>query len=136
MLKDLAREQEQATGQVNISALSRETGFDRKDREELPRSSSDARHPHQTRQSGSLQTIYPQGTEELSPIESCPPLRRNSRTKILRRSNHPQRLPLLAARIPPSSSAGAFRASLESPRAAFFCRLPSLADRGRSTPEG
>ena len=30
MLKDLAREQEQATGQVNISALSRETGFDRK----------------------------------------------------------------------------------------------------------
>ena len=30
MLKDLAREQEQATGRVNISALSRETGFDRK----------------------------------------------------------------------------------------------------------
>ena len=30
MLKDLAREQEQATGRVNISELSRETGFDRK----------------------------------------------------------------------------------------------------------
>jgi transposase len=30
MFKDLAREQEQATGRVNISALSRETGFDRK----------------------------------------------------------------------------------------------------------
>jgi len=30
MLKDLAREQEQATGRVNISELSRETRFDRK----------------------------------------------------------------------------------------------------------
>ena len=30
MFKDLAREQEQATGRVNISELSRETGFDRK----------------------------------------------------------------------------------------------------------
>lgn len=30
MLKDLAREQEQTTGRVNISELSRETGFDRK----------------------------------------------------------------------------------------------------------
>jgi len=30
MLKDLAREQEQNTGRVNISELSRETGLDRK----------------------------------------------------------------------------------------------------------
>ena len=30
MFKDLAREQEQTTGRVNISELSRETGFDRK----------------------------------------------------------------------------------------------------------
>jgi len=30
MLKDLAREQEQTTGRINISALARETGFDRK----------------------------------------------------------------------------------------------------------
>ena len=30
MLKDLAREQEQTTGRINISELSRETGFDRK----------------------------------------------------------------------------------------------------------
>ncbi len=30
MLKDLAREQEQATGRINISELARETGFDRK----------------------------------------------------------------------------------------------------------
>ncbi|NMC89511.1 MAG: transposase [Methanomicrobiales archaeon] len=30
MLKDLVREQEQATDRANISALSRETGFDRK----------------------------------------------------------------------------------------------------------
>ena len=30
MLRDLAREQEQSTGKVNISELSRETGFDRK----------------------------------------------------------------------------------------------------------
>ncbi len=30
MFKDLAREQEQATGRVNISELARETGFDRK----------------------------------------------------------------------------------------------------------
>ena len=30
MLRDLAREQEQSTGKVNISELSRETGLDRK----------------------------------------------------------------------------------------------------------
>jgi transposase len=30
MFKELAREQEQTTGRVNISELSRETGFDRK----------------------------------------------------------------------------------------------------------
>ena len=30
MLKDLAREQEQTTGRINISELSREDGFDRK----------------------------------------------------------------------------------------------------------
>ena len=59
MLKDLAREQEQNTGRVNISELSRETGLDRKTVRRYLRSDHPPETPHTRNKPSKLDPYKP-----------------------------------------------------------------------------
>jgi transposase len=65
MLKDLAREQEQNTGRVNISELSRETGLDRKTVRRYLRSDHPPETPHTRNKSSKLDPYKPYIQERL-----------------------------------------------------------------------
>ena len=65
MLKDLAREQEQNTGRVNISELSRETGLDRKTVRRYLRSDHPPETPHTRNKPSKLDPYKPYIQERL-----------------------------------------------------------------------
>lgn len=65
MLKDLAREQEQNTGRVNISELSRETGLDRKTVRRYLRSDHPPETPHTRNKPSKLDHYKPYIQERL-----------------------------------------------------------------------